>query len=160
MNQLSYFIFQDVFPSCFTDCTGEEQAGNFSFRCFTGVKQQDFPRRSFHSAQMKIKQVTVTKFISALLLQGKLHYFKTSNSSAVGRFYRTLIGKPVTLNTFYINRMCKFVVSQYLLKVFFEEISCQKTSRNMCQVFKICNLCNTCLKILNFPAKRLSLYCQ
>ena len=25
----------------------------------------------------------------------------------------------------------------------------------MCQVFKICNLCNTCLKILNFPAKRL-----
>ena len=25
----------------------------------------------------------------------------------------------------------------------------------VCQVFKICNLCNTCLKILNFPAKRL-----
>ena len=25
----------------------------------------------------------------------------------------------------------------------------------MCQVFKICNLCNTCLKILSFPAKRL-----
>ena len=100
MNQLSYFIFQDVFPSCFTDCTGEEQAGNFSFRCFTGVEQQDFPRRSFHNVQMKIKQVTVTKFISALLLQGKLHYFKTSNSSAVRRFYRTLIGKPVTLNTF------------------------------------------------------------
>ena len=95
-----FFFFQDVFPSCFTDCTGEEQAGNFSFRFFTGVKQQDFPRRSFHNVQMKIKQVTVTKFISALLLQGKLHYFKTSNSNAVRRFYRTLIGKPVTLNTF------------------------------------------------------------
>ena len=131
MNQLSYFIFQDVFPSCFTDFTGEEQAGNFSFRFFTGVKQQDFPRRSFHNAQMKIKQVTVTKFISALLLQGKLHYFKTSNSSAVRRFYRTFYRKTRYLEHIYINRMCKFVVSQYLLKVFFDEISCQKTSRNM-----------------------------
>ena len=123
---------------------------------FTSVKQQDFPRRSFHNAQMKIKRVTVTKFISALLLQGKLHCFKTSNSSAVRRFYRSLIGKPVTLNTFiqtgcaslsFLNICSKYSSMKFRAKRLLE--TC------MCQVFKICNLCNTCFKILNFPAKRL-----